>query len=81
MRTFTVQKGCMGYVVTVGCQVCGFTNKEELKVAICDYIDDPKGMEKKYYSKPICEPQIHEGNQLIGSATQNTSAIEPARPY
>jgi hypothetical protein len=50
MRQFTVSKGLMGYVVNIGCQTCGFTTKEELIYAITDYINDPKGMEKKYYS-------------------------------
>lgn len=58
MRNFSVQKGVMGYIVQIGCQVAGFTNKEELKTAICDYIDDPEGMEKKYYTKSeTCRPE------------------------
>jgi hypothetical protein len=57
VRGFSVQKGVIGYIVSIGCQRAGFTNKEELKVAICNYIDDPEGMEKKYYTKiESCEP-------------------------
>jgi hypothetical protein len=34
MRDFTVKKGVMGYIVTIGCQVAGFTTKEDLLKAI-----------------------------------------------
>ncbi len=60
MRTFTVSKMLLGYHVHVGCQsVCvSEDKKDELKKLICDYIDDPEGMEKKYYTKAEeCRPQ------------------------
>ena len=50
MREFIVRKGCLGYTITIGCQVCGFTKVKELKKAICEYLDDPEGTERKYYS-------------------------------
>lgn len=49
MRQFTVQKGVMGYVVTIGCQVAGFSTKEDLIKAITEYVTDPEATEKKYY--------------------------------
>ena len=69
MRGFSVQKGVIGYIVSIGCQVAGFTDKEELKKAICDYIDDPEGMEKKYYTK--CE---------AGEIRMPLHQVEPNRP-
>ena len=51
MRDFTVKKGVMGYIVTIGCQVAGFTTKEDLIKAITEYIGDPGATEKKYYEK------------------------------
>jgi len=50
MREFTVKKGVMGYIVTIGCQEAGFSNKEDLITAVTDYIYDPQGMEKAHYS-------------------------------
>ena len=50
MREFTVKKGVMGYIVTIGCQEAGFSNKEDLITAVTDYISDPQGMEKAHYS-------------------------------
>ena len=49
MRDFTVKKGVMGYIVTIGCQVAGFSNKEDLLKAISEYVNDPEATEKKYY--------------------------------
>ena len=49
MRDFTVKKGVMGYIVTIGCQVAGFTTKEDLLKAITEYVNDPGATEKKYY--------------------------------
>lgn len=49
MRDFQVKKGVMGYIVTIGCQVAGFTTKEDLLKAITEYVNDPGATEKKYY--------------------------------
>jgi hypothetical protein len=48
MRDFTVKKGVMGYIVTIGCQVAGFTTKDDLLKAITEYVNDPEATEKKY---------------------------------
>ena len=53
MREFTVKKGVMGYVVIIGCQVAGFSNKDDLTGAIREYITDPKGMEERLYSQEV----------------------------
>jgi hypothetical protein len=37
-----------GFIVKAGCCIAIFTEKEKLLEAIGEYIDDPKGMEKKY---------------------------------
>jgi hypothetical protein len=52
MRDFTVKKGVMGYIVTIGCQSAGFSNKQDLLAAITEYISDPQATEKKYYGRP-----------------------------
>jgi hypothetical protein len=49
MRDFQVKKGVMGYIVNIGCQVAGFSNKEDLLKAITEYVGDPEATEKKYY--------------------------------
>jgi hypothetical protein len=49
MIDFTVKKGVMGYIVTIGCQTAGFSNKEDLLKAITEYVNDPEATEKKYY--------------------------------
>lgn len=53
MRDFTVKKGVMGYVVNVGCQVAGFSNKEDLLKAITEYVNDLEATEKKQYNPTI----------------------------
>jgi hypothetical protein len=67
MREFTVAKGVMGYIVKVGCQVAGFSSQADLKKAICEYIDDPKAMEKKYYLQPTCNEAVDSGPGRIGT--------------
>lgn len=37
-----------GFKVKVGCCESVFSNKEDLKAALAEYIDDPESMEKKY---------------------------------
>jgi hypothetical protein len=49
MRDFQVKNGVMGYIVNIGCQVAGFSNKEDLLKAITEYVNDPEATEKKYY--------------------------------
>jgi hypothetical protein len=49
MREFIVKKGVIGYIVNIGCQVAGFTTKEDLLKAITEYVNDPGATEKKYY--------------------------------
>lgn len=69
MRDFTVKKGVMGYIVTIGCQVAGFTTKEDLLKAITEYVGDPEATEKKYY------------NPLSGMASVDPAPIHPGNPY
>lgn len=38
----------IGYVLNVGCQSIAVQNKEQLKKLICDYIDNPEEVAKKY---------------------------------
>jgi hypothetical protein len=66
MREFTVKQGCMGYIVNIGCQVCGFSNVEDLKEAICEYLDDPEATENKYYRPNVGlpEPAIREPREF-----------------
>jgi hypothetical protein len=58
MRDFTVKKGVMGYIVTIGCQVAGFTTKEDLLKAITEYIGDPEATKKKYYVEK--DPRVRD---------------------
>jgi len=37
-----------GFIVTVGCATCTFTNKTEMLESIGDYIDNPKEVQKAY---------------------------------
>jgi len=55
MRTFTVEKGVMGYIVTIGCQKAGFSNREELIAAIAEYITDPVKTKNKYRRDNLSE--------------------------
>lgn len=51
MRSFTVQEGVKGFVVSIGCQVAGFSTKKDLIKAIAEYVNNPEETEKKYYIK------------------------------
>jgi len=39
-----------GFIVTVGCCTCVFSNKDDLKKALGEFLDDPRKMEKEYNS-------------------------------
>jgi hypothetical protein len=69
MRDFTVKQGVMGYIVTIGCQVAGFTTKEDLLKAITEYVNDQGATEQKYYNPlsgmaSVDPAPIHQGNPL-----------------
>jgi len=55
-----------GYKVKVGCCECVFSNKEDLKAAFAEYIDDPENMERRYNeSNQNTEPEaVAETPQL-----------------
>ena len=89
MRAFTVQTGVMGYVVSIGCQVAGFSNKKDLIKAITEYIKDPEAMEKKYYLKgqsPVrdnlyvgsSDPLAGIDHRIFGSNTPYTATEQAA---
>ena len=84
MRAFTVQTGVMGYVVSIGCQVAGFSNKKDLIKAITEYIKDPEAMEKKYYLKeqsPVIgssDPLTKIDHRIFGSNTPYTATEQAA---
>lgn len=96
MRQFTVQKGVMGYVVTIGCQVAGFSTKEDLIKAITEYVTDPEATEKKHYPtnqlagvppQPDPEPTIQrrpnpslQGVNFIPGYAQGVGADNYNRP-
>jgi len=44
-------KGEPAYIVECGCETFVFTDKEELKVYLDQYIEDPVGYEKRYYER------------------------------
>jgi hypothetical protein len=78
MRDFTVKQGVMGYIVTIGCQVAGFSNKEDLLKAITEYVNDPEATEKKYYQpKSGWDAQIDVDSVGIrlSNANANTTAF------
>lgn len=51
MREFTVKQGIRGFVVVIGCQVAGFSTKEDLANAVQEYILDPEKAEAEYRQK------------------------------
>ena len=64
MRDFTVRKGVRGYVVQIGCQIAGFSTKEDVIQAITEYILNPEVTENKYYTP--CIPQdVPPSQQLV----------------
>jgi len=52
-----------GAIVKVGCQKIPFTDKESLKKALCDYLDDPVGTEKKFLAEDWA---VHGEDQTRG---------------
>jgi hypothetical protein len=52
-----------GAVVRVGCQKIPFTDKETLKKALCDYIDNPDETEKKFLENDWAR---HGEDQTVG---------------
>ena len=76
MRDFQVKKGVMGYIVTIGCQVAGFTTKEDLLKAITEYVNDPEATEKKYYQpKSGWDAQSDTVWIRSSNANENTTAF------
>jgi hypothetical protein len=79
MRDFTVKKGVMGYIVTIGCQVAGFSNKEDLLKAITEYVNDPEATEKKYY-KPLSWLVAVDPDPINPGNPYGVSLSEPCEP-
>jgi pyruvate-formate lyase len=75
MRDFQVKKGVMGYIVTIGCQVAGFSNKEDLLKAITEYVNDPGATEKKYY-KPTTLPEVDHRQYGVANSARSTTATQ-----
>ena len=46
-----IRFGIGGSEVRIGCQRIMFTDKEAMKRAFCDYIDDPDGTEAKWLAR------------------------------
>lgn len=65
MREFTVKKGVIGFVVVIGCQVAGFSDKSDLIAALTEYINDPEATEKKYCYKDADYPNVQGVPQPI----------------
>lgn len=74
MRDFTVKQGVRGYIVNIGCQVAGFTTKEDLLKAITEYVNDPEATEKKYYSKRLFE--VDHRQYGVVNAANNATAMQ-----
>jgi hypothetical protein len=72
MRDFQVKKGVMGYIVTIGCQVAGFTTKEDLLKAITEYVNDPEATEKKYY-KPTTLQEVDHRQYGVTNTERSTT--------
>jgi len=43
MRVITITPGVRGFVVQIGCQVCGFSNVQDLREALNEYLSDLRG--------------------------------------
>ena len=52
-----------GAIVRIGCQRIPFTDKEALKKALCDYIDNPEETEKKFMANDWAR---HDEDQTRG---------------
>lgn len=68
IRKINIEQGAMGYVAHVGCQIAGFSNKEDLIKAFTDYINDPEGMEKKYYETTLIPTPVTPREPYLNSA-------------
>jgi hypothetical protein len=47
-REFIVTPGIVGFKVRIGCSEAYFGNKDDLRQAICNYLNDPQTEEKRY---------------------------------
>jgi len=72
MKVITITPGVRGFVVQIGCQVCGFSNVQDLREALNEYLGDPEGCERKYY--PQAEPQA------IARSSEEQAEVTPPRP-
>ena len=75
IREFVVTPGVLGYTVRIGCQTAGFSNLVDLRVAINEYFDDPKGVEEKYYPSKLCTQEIR-GPILASSYSEPAAGQE-----
>ena len=66
-----------GFILTVGCCTCAFTDIEDVLEAIKEYVKDPKAMEAAYNeAMKHARPQIVEGGIGYGSdERRNTLAV------
>ncbi len=74
-----------GFILSVGCCTCVFTDIDEVTKAIKEYVDDPRGMEEKYnQSVRDARPQIVESGysqqnvMAGGTALRHTNEVEPS---
>ena len=47
-RNFTVTPGIVGFSVQMGCTLAFFGDAADLSAAICNYLTDPEGTEKRF---------------------------------
>jgi hypothetical protein len=84
MRTFTVSKVLMGYIVTIGCQTCAFSEdrKDEMLKRIDEYVNNPDATEQKYYNEPQVVATEPERLQPVGDALgQRVREVAPPSQY
>jgi len=70
-----------GFIVTVGCATCVYTNKTDLLEAIGDYLDDPEKVEKAYNDsrKNCCEPMPDNGCDSLSRGHTHSMDDRPDR--
>lgn len=66
----------MGYIVKVGCSVNVFTNKNDLLVALQEYIDNPKKVEKEY-NESFPPPPIGYASQVTEANNEERNTHQP----
>lgn len=68
-----------GFTAKVGCGIFAFSNKEDLKEAFNEFLDDPKGFEEKYNAEHLdCVTEEAREERPTG---RESGSSRPSRGY